>query len=75
MARYNYKYLQRYEESKTSLMLHNGLLNLMIRSTRFGHYYAPSSGACDCTDGPSVLQHPSTRKLKPTAMHQTSNLP
>jgi hypothetical protein len=29
-----------YEESKTNWMLHNGLLNLMIRSTCFGHYYA-----------------------------------
>jgi hypothetical protein len=28
------------EESKTNWMLHNGLLNLMNRSTCFGHYYA-----------------------------------
>ena len=30
----------KYEESKTNSMLHNGLLDLMNRSTCFGHYYA-----------------------------------
>jgi hypothetical protein len=30
---------RRYEGSKTTWMLHNGLLNLMNRSTCFGHYY------------------------------------
>ena len=29
-----------YEKSKTNSMLHNGLLDLMNRSTCFGHYYA-----------------------------------
>ena len=29
-----------YEESETNSMLHNGLLDLMNRSTCFGHYYA-----------------------------------
>ena len=29
-----------HEESKTNSMLHNGLLELMNRSTCFGHYYA-----------------------------------
>ena len=31
---------QLHEESKTNSMLHNGLLDLMNRSTCFGHYYA-----------------------------------
>ena len=30
----------RFEDSKTNSMLHNGLLDLMNRSTCFGHYYA-----------------------------------
>ena len=34
------KYQKRHEESKTNSMLHNGLLDLMNRSTRFRHYYA-----------------------------------
>jgi hypothetical protein len=31
---------RRYEEGKTNKMLHNGLLNVMNRSTCFGPYYA-----------------------------------
>ena len=31
---------RRHEESKTNSMLHNGLLDLMNRSTCFGRYYA-----------------------------------
>ena len=34
------KQIVRYEESKTNSMLHNGLLDLMNRSTCFGQYYA-----------------------------------
>jgi hypothetical protein len=75
-------------------MLHNGLLNLIIRSTCIGHYYAHHQElatilmALACGTSPwlwqvvglvytaeLVVQHPSSRTLKLTAMHQTSNVP
>jgi hypothetical protein len=67
-------------------MLRNGLLNLMIRSTCLGRYYAQLQElatiqmAAACGTLPWLwqvagVQHPSTRTLKTTAMHQTSNLP
>ena len=56
------------EESETNSMLHNGLLDLMNRSTCFWHYYAHYQELATI--------HPSNRTLqKPTAMHPTSNLP
>jgi hypothetical protein len=71
-------------------MLSNGLLNLMNRSTCFGHYYAHHQELATIQTAPAcgtspwlwqvaglvrgILQHPSNRTLKPTAMHQTSNL-
>ena len=66
-------------------MLHNGLLDLMNRSTCFGHYCAHHQelatiqmvrGMFHDEVVKSVVKHPSNRTLqKPTAMHQTSNLP
>ena len=36
----NAMFLRCHEESKTNSMVHNGFLDLMNRSTCFGHYYA-----------------------------------
>ena len=52
-----------YEDSKTKSMLHNGLLDLMNRSTCFGHYYAHRQELATIQMAPACGTSPLLRQI------------